>query len=99
MNPVTIKIFKAPADPNPTHQLLDIPWFAGITALQAMIIGEAMYEKSFSFRVVYRSIFEPLSIKLMAMTMILRQDASGCSMSMERNRVLASARRSLAKTK
>jgi hypothetical protein len=57
MNTVTIKIYKDPADPNPTHQLPDIPWFAGITALQAMIIGEAMYEKSFSFRVVYRSIF------------------------------------------
>jgi hypothetical protein len=60
MNPVTIKIFKYPADPNPTHQLPDIPWFAGITALQAMIIGEAMYEKSFSFRVVYRSVFGAL---------------------------------------
>ena len=57
MNTVTIKIYKDPADPNPTHQLPDISWFAGITALQAMIIGEAMYEKSFSFRVVYRSIF------------------------------------------
>lgn len=44
MNTVTIKIYKDPADPNPTHHLPDIPWFAGITALHAMIIGEAMYE-------------------------------------------------------
>jgi hypothetical protein len=37
--------------------LPNVPWYAGITALQAMVIGEAMYQKNFSFRVVYRSIF------------------------------------------
>jgi hypothetical protein len=57
MNTVTIKIYKDPTQPNPSDQLPDVPWFAGITALQAMVIGEAMYEKSFTFRVVYRSIF------------------------------------------
>lgn len=57
MNSVTIKIYKDPASPDPSDQLPDVPWYAGLTALQAMIIGEAMFEKSFSFRVVYRSIF------------------------------------------
>jgi Domain of unknown function (DUF4430) len=57
LNIVTINIFSDPAAPKPTHQLPNVPWFAGITALQAMVIGEAMYEKSFSFRVVYRSIY------------------------------------------
>lgn len=57
MNTVMIKIYKDPSRPEPTDQLPDVPWFAGITALQAMVIGESMYEKSFSFRVVYRSVF------------------------------------------
>jgi hypothetical protein len=57
MNTVTIKIYKDPAQPDPSDQLPDVPWFAGITALQAMVIGEAMHERCFSFRVVYRSIF------------------------------------------
>jgi|GEM_PF-2591240 len=57
MNRVTVNVFKDPASPDPSHQLTNIPWFAGLTALQAMVIGEAMYEASFSFRVVYRSVF------------------------------------------
>ena len=57
MKTVTIKIYKDPADPRPTHQLPDVPWSAGITALQALIIGGSLYEHSFSFRVVYSSIF------------------------------------------
>ena len=56
-NSITIKIYGDPSESAPTDVLSDIPWFAGINALQAMVIGEAMYEKNFSFRVVYRSIF------------------------------------------
>ncbi|UFX46494.1 DUF4430 domain-containing protein [Bradyrhizobium sp. 41S5] len=56
-NAVQIKIYADPSDPNPTHILPDVPWFAGITALQAMIIGEAMNSTNFSFRVEYRSIY------------------------------------------
>ncbi|MGO8856039.1 MAG: DUF4430 domain-containing protein [Steroidobacteraceae bacterium] len=56
-NIVMINIYSAPGASRPTHQLPHVPWFAGITALQAMVLGEAMYEKSFSFRVVYRSIY------------------------------------------
>jgi hypothetical protein len=41
INVVQIKIYANPNDPNPTQTLLDVPWFAGITALQAMIIGDA----------------------------------------------------------
>jgi hypothetical protein len=47
MNTITIKIYKDPTQPDPSYQLTDVPWFAGITALQAMVLGEAMYEKSF----------------------------------------------------
>lgn len=46
-------------DPNrkPTHTIEDIPWFPGITVLEAMIIGEAMSPKRFSFRAVYASFY------------------------------------------
>jgi hypothetical protein len=56
-NIVQIKIYADPNSPDPTMSLPDVPWYAGITALQAMIIGEAMHPSNFSFRVVYRSIF------------------------------------------
>ena len=56
-NIVQLKIYADPNSPNPTMTLPDVPWYAGITALQAMIIGEAMHPSNFSFRVVYRSIF------------------------------------------
>jgi hypothetical protein len=56
-NIVTINIYSTPGASKPTHQLPHVPWFAGITALQATVLGEAMYERSFSFRVVYRSIY------------------------------------------
>jgi hypothetical protein len=56
-NTIDIKIYK---DPNtvPTHDIKDVPWFAGINVLQAMVIGEAMYHSAnFEFRVLYRSVF------------------------------------------
>jgi hypothetical protein len=56
-NIVQIKIYSDPNSPDPTMTLPDVPWYAGITALQAMIIGEAMHPSNFSFRVVYRSIY------------------------------------------
>ena len=56
-NLVKINIFADPSKPNPTLSLPDVPWYPGITALQAMIIGEALHPQNFSFRVVYRSIF------------------------------------------
>jgi hypothetical protein len=35
-----------------------VPWFAGITVLQAMVIGEAMYHQAnLEFRVKYRSVY------------------------------------------
>jgi hypothetical protein len=34
-----------------------MPWYAGITVLQAMVIGEAMNAANFAFRVEYRSIY------------------------------------------
>lgn len=54
-NVVQISIY---ADPNlPPVVLPDVPWFAGITALDAMIVGEAMHTSNFVFRVEYRSIY------------------------------------------
>jgi hypothetical protein len=56
-NIVQIKIYADPKSTSPTLTLPDVPWYAGITALQAMVIGEAMHPANFSFRVVYRSIY------------------------------------------
>ncbi|MEA2823025.1 MAG: hypothetical protein QOJ86_5029 [Bradyrhizobium sp.] len=56
-NIVQIKIYADPVSPNPTQSLPDVPWYAGITVLQAMIIGESMNPTNFSFRVEYRSIY------------------------------------------
>jgi Domain of unknown function (DUF4430) len=56
-NTISIKIFKDPQS-TPTHDIEDVPWFAGINVLQAMIIGEAMCHKAnFEFQVKYRSVF------------------------------------------
>jgi hypothetical protein len=56
-NTVNIKIFKDLPKP-PTHDIKDVPWYAGITVLQAMVIGEAMYHQAnFEFRVKYRSVY------------------------------------------
>jgi hypothetical protein len=54
---VQIRIYGDPNNPSPTLSLPDVPWFAGITALQAMIIAEAMNPINFVFRVEYRSIY------------------------------------------
>jgi hypothetical protein len=56
-NIIQIRIYADPNDPNPTQTLPDVPWYAGITVLQAMILGEAMNPTNFSFRVEYRSIY------------------------------------------
>jgi len=56
-NTVDINIYSDPNSTAPTLPLRGIPWYAGMTALQAMIIGEAMYSSNFSFRVVYKSIY------------------------------------------
>lgn len=57
VNIVKINIYADPSKPDPTLSLPDVPWYAGITALQAMIIGEALHPSNFSFRVIYRSIY------------------------------------------
>ena len=55
-NTVEIKIYPDPAQP-PSIDQAGIPWFAGMTALQAMTVGEAMNPRNFAFRVEYRSIY------------------------------------------
>jgi hypothetical protein len=39
-NAVQIKIYTEPTNPNLTLSLTDVPWYAGITALQAMMVGD-----------------------------------------------------------
>jgi len=56
-NTVEIGIYATPGSTTPTMLLQNVPWYAGMTALQAMIVGEAMYASNFSFRVVYKSIY------------------------------------------
>jgi hypothetical protein len=56
-NVVKIRIWTTADQPDPTLELPDVPWYAGITALHAMIIGEALHADNFSFRVIYRSIY------------------------------------------
>jgi hypothetical protein len=56
-NLVKVQIYAHPNSGSPTLTLPDVPWFAGITVLQAMIIGEAIHSANFSFRVLYRSIY------------------------------------------
>jgi|SRR5476649_434127 len=53
---VDVKIYADPASP-PTLTLPNLPWYAGLTVLQAMVIGEAMNAQNFAFRVEYRSIY------------------------------------------
>ncbi len=41
-----------------TPQIVDVPWYPGLTVLQAMIVGQAMVGPSaFSFRTVYHSTY------------------------------------------
>ena len=54
-NTISILIYQDPSQP-PT-QLVGIPWYPGITVLQAMVIGQSMNPGSFSFRVIYHSFF------------------------------------------
>jgi Domain of unknown function (DUF4430) len=56
-NLIKVFIYADPDASNPTLSLPDVPWYAGVTVLQAMIIGEAMHVQNFSFRVEYRSIY------------------------------------------
>jgi hypothetical protein len=36
-------------------RVTDVPWYPGITVLQAMVIAQSMHPGSFSFRVLYHS--------------------------------------------
>jgi Domain of unknown function (DUF4430) len=46
------------ADPSsPPKKFLHIPWYPGITVLQAMVIAQSMNPGSFSFRALYDSFF------------------------------------------
>ena len=53
----TISISVDPGDGTAPKQFTGIPWFPGITVLQAMVIGQSMNPGTFSFRVLYHSFF------------------------------------------
>lgn len=52
---IKIQIYADPNNSNPTLTLPDIPWFPGLTVLQAMIIGISMHSADLSFGILYRS--------------------------------------------
>jgi hypothetical protein len=52
---IKIKIYADPRKTDATSELADIPWYPGITALQAMVIGGSLNHDRFSFRVLYSS--------------------------------------------
>jgi hypothetical protein len=53
----TISISIDLGDGSAPKRVTGIPWFPGITVLQAMVLGQAMNPGSFSFRIVYHSFF------------------------------------------
>jgi hypothetical protein len=53
---VSIAVFVDPNKPA-TLNVKRIPWFPGMTVLQAMIIADAMTDSAFSFRAVYASFY------------------------------------------
>jgi len=53
----TIAISIDKGDGTPVLSFSEIPWFPGVTALQAMIVAQAMYPDSFSFKINYHSRF------------------------------------------
>ena len=53
----TISILISQDQAQPLKQITGIPWYPGITVLQAMVIGQSMNPGSFSFRVVYHSFY------------------------------------------
>jgi hypothetical protein len=55
-NTVSIAVFEDAAQP-PTKTFTGIPWFPGMTILQAMILAQAMNVGGFEFQVEYNSIY------------------------------------------
>ena len=55
-NTVSIAVYQDASQPA-TKTFRDIPWFPGMTILQAMIIAQAMNVGSFEFQVEFNSIY------------------------------------------
>ncbi|MGI9074585.1 MAG: hypothetical protein ACR2JB_25445 [Bryobacteraceae bacterium] len=55
--PNTVSITIQTSNGSTPKQVMNIPWFPGITVLQSMIIGQAMNPGTFSFRVLYHSFY------------------------------------------
>jgi Domain of unknown function (DUF4430) len=53
----TISILISQESSEPPKQVTGIPWYPGITVLQAMVIAQSMHPGSFSFRVLYHSFY------------------------------------------
>jgi hypothetical protein len=53
---ISISVFVDPSKPA-TLVVSGIPWYPGITVLQAMVLADAMTEPAFSFRAVYASFY------------------------------------------
>ena len=53
---ISIVVFPDPAKPA-TQSVPNIPWYPGVTVLDAMILADAISEATFKFRVVYASLY------------------------------------------
>lgn len=56
LNTVSIVIVPDAAQP-PSRRIDDIPWYPGMTVLSAMMVGDAMFADTFTFRLIYRSFY------------------------------------------
>src|SRR5579871_2486915 len=52
----TISILISQEASQPPKRVIGVPWYPGITVLQAMVIAQSMHPGSFSFRVLYHSL-------------------------------------------
>jgi hypothetical protein len=53
----TISILISQESSEAPKRLTGVPWYPGITVLQAMVIAQSMHPGSFSFRVLYHSFY------------------------------------------
>ena len=56
-NGSTVKVRIDKGDGKTPAEFPNVPWYPGLTVLQAMIMAQAMYSASFNFRVNYHSVY------------------------------------------
>jgi hypothetical protein len=79
VNTIKINIYADPSRPEPSLSLPDVPGHAGITALQATIIGEALDPSPSIFVFSIAQCLALLWTVLIRQVMATRQTTIGCS--------------------